>query len=434
MFFDENFVAGHVHNGPMRRIALLSAHASPLAAPDGIDGGTQHLFVANLARELGLAGHKVDVFTRRNAPAQAPVMQWRPNVRVLHVPAGPPHDIATEQALPYMDTFGRHVARIARRESAMYDLAHASFFLSGVVAQHVKQALGLPFVMTFHALGRVQHMTPGEVHVFPAARLRIEHSLMRDADRITAACADERQDMQRLFGTDRDRIDVAPYGFDPQAWWPVPQRLARQKLGLPLAKFIVLQLGRSVPREGIGDAIESVALLRQRHRIDAMLLVAGGEEGNGGHGATQELARRLGVAGQVQFAGSKERADLRYYYGAADAVVSTPWHEPFGITPVEAMACARPVVGAAVGAIKNAVIDGITGLLVPPRDPAAVAAALAALHADPQLARSMGDEGMRRAFQHFTWRAVARQVAAIYESALIPAALPTAVLRQRSTP
>jgi D-inositol-3-phosphate glycosyltransferase len=312
---------------------------------------------------------------------------------------------------------------------------HANFFMSGVVAQHLKQALGIPFVITFHALGQVRRKAQCAADTFPPVRLGIEHSLMRDADRIIAECAQDRHDMERLYDAPSSRIDVAPCGFDPQELWPVPLRLARNKLGLPRGKFIVLQLGRMVPRKGIDTVIEGMALLRQQHDIDAMLLVVGGESGPSARTDTPELARlrslarHLGVGAHVQFAGRKDRNELRYYYSAADAFVTAPWYEPFGITPVEAMACARPVIGADVGGIKSTVIDGVTGFLVPVRDPQAVAERLAALHADPELARAMGDEGMRRAYQYFTWSSVARQAAAIYESAVVQASIPSRQLR-----
>lgn len=431
MLIDENPVTGRVRSGNLRRIAILSDHASPLAAPGSADCGGQNVYVANLARELALSGHLVDVFTRRDSPRQAPLVEWRANARVVHVPAGPPHYVPKEHMLPHMDAFARYVARFARRQAAMYDVVHANFFMAGVVAQHLKQALGIPFVITFHALGQVRRMAQGAADAFPPARLRIEDSLMRDADRIIAECPQDRQDMEQLYGADSRRIDVAPCGFDPQELWPVPLRLARQKLGLQLGKFVVLQLGRMVPRKGIDTVIESVALLREQRNVDAMLLVVGGENGLAGKVETPELARlrslarHLGVGDHVQFTSRKDRADLRYYYGAADAFVNTPWYEPFGITPVEAMACARPVIGAAVGGIKSTVVDGLTGFMVPARDPQAVAERLAALHANPELARTMGDQGMRRAHQHFTWLTVARQAADIYETAVMQAAAPT---------
>jgi glycosyltransferase involved in cell wall biosynthesis len=123
----------------------------------------------------------------------------------------------------------------------------------------------------------------------------------------------------------------------------------------------------------------------------------------------------------VRFVGQKPREELRTWYSAADVFVTTPWYEPFGITPVEAMACARPVVGSEVGGIKSTVVDGSTGFLVPSRDPQSVADRLATLQRNPLLARSMGDAGLRRAYRHYTWRSVAQQVAAVYAAVLAEA-------------
>ena len=147
-------------------------------------------------------------------------------------------------------------------------------------------------------------------------------------------------------------------------------------------------------------------------------MVVGGEppghDGNAELARLRALAAQRGVDGHVLFAGNQERAQLRYYYGAADVFVTTPWYEPFGITPVEAMACARPVIGAEVGGIKSTVADGHTGFLVAPRDPDALSERLATLCANPALARSMGDEGLRRAYQRYTWASVAQQTASVY--------------------
>jgi D-inositol-3-phosphate glycosyltransferase len=402
------------------RIAIISEHASPLAAPGSIDCGGQNVYVACLARELALSGYLVDVFTRRDSLAQKQVVHWHENIRVVHVPAGPAHYVPKENMLPYMETFARFVTRFARRQEYPYDIVHANFFMSGMVAQHLKQVLGIPYVITFHALGHVRRLAQGAADTFPAARLQIEDSLMHSADRIIAECPQDRHDMEQLYGAPRQRIEIVPCGFDPQELWPVPARLARARLGLEQGKFIALQLGRMVPRKGVDTVIQSLALLRGQHGVDAELLVVGGEaERRDGREPPEllrlrALAAQLGVGEHVHFTGRKDRADLRYYYSAADAFATTPWYEPFGITPVEAMACARPVIGAEVGGIKSTVVDGESGFLVPPRDPAAVADRLLRLHRNPVLARSMGDEGLRRAYQYYTWRTVARQAASIY--------------------
>jgi len=417
---------------PRRRIALISDHASPLAAPGSIDCGGQNVYVAHLARELALSGCAVDVFTRRDAIGQKQLVRWHDGVRVVNVPAGPAHHVPKEQLLPYVEAFARFATRFARHQSAPYDIVHANFFMSGMIAQHLKQALGIPFVITFHALGQVRRLAQGAADAFPPARVRIETALMQQADRIIAECSQDRQDMERLYGASPARIAVAPCGFDPDELWPMAHDAARSQLGLAPGRFTVLQLGRIVPRKGVDTVIEATALLRTRHGVDAQLLVVGGDI----HGAGRDgpelarlraLAHQLGIERHVHFLGQKPRAELRHYYGAADVFVTTPWYEPFGITPVEAMACARPVIGSEVGGIKSTVVDGSTGFLVPSRDPQAVAERLATLQRNPALARSMGEAGLRRAGLHYTWRIVARQVAAVYAAVLAEAHTPAPI-------
>ena len=130
------------------------------------------------------------------------------------------------------------------------------------------------------------------------------------------------------------------------------------------------------------------------------------------------LAESLGMEESATFAGQQPRDRLRYYYNAADVFVTTPWYEPFGITPVEAMACGTAVVGTAVGGIKTTVVDGETGYLVPPNNPDALAAKLAWLQHHPRIAQQLGWAGMRRAYQQYTWRNVAASIAETYESAI----------------
>jgi glycosyltransferase involved in cell wall biosynthesis len=412
----------------LRRIAMVSDHASPLAPPGSIDSGGQNVYVACLARELARSGYLVDIFTRRDAMGQRQLVHWCDNIRVIHVPAGPPHYVPKEQMLPYMGAFARFVTRFTRSQQDRYDVVHANFFMSGMVARHLKQVLGIPYVITFHALGQVRRLAQGAADAFPLARLRIEATLIREADRIIAECPQDRCDMEQLYGAPPGRIAIAPCGFDPGELWPLPATRARARLGLAQHKFIVLQLGRIVPRKGIDNVIEALSILRRQHAVDAQLLVVGGEAEQQADAAAPELQRlralaaRLGVADHVLFTGRKERAELRYYYSAADVFVTTPWYEPFGITPVEAMACARPVIGSDVGGIKSTVVDGDTGFLVPARDPETLARQLAVLHDNPALARRMGNLGRRRACRFYTWRTVAEQAVAIYAAALADAA------------
>jgi D-inositol-3-phosphate glycosyltransferase len=232
--------------------------------------------------------------------------------------------------------------------------------------------------------------------------------------------------MLELYEADPAQIDVIPCGFDPNELGPIERDTARARLGWPRDAFIVLQLGRMVPRKGVDNVIRSLDALNRHHRRSAELYIVGGESENPDPDATPEIKRLLqvavesGVLRHVHFAGRRGRDVLRLYYAACDVFVTTPWYEPFGITPVEAMACSRPVIGSNVGGVKSTVVDGETGFLVPPNDPEALAERLAQLAAEPELGRRMGRAGRERARSLYTWRRVSMGLADSYRRAMGP--------------
>ena len=401
------------------RIAMISEHASPLAALGGADGGGQNVYVAQLSRQLAAMGHNVTVFTRREAVAAAEVVEFAPNVRVVHVTAGPPTVIPKEKLLPLMDGFADEVRGFIDRDGGT-DLIHAHFFMSGLVGIELGRALDVPVVVTFHALGKVRRLHQKEADGFPDARFEIEERIVAEADRIVAECPEDEHDLLSLYGADPLRLRMVPCGFDAAEFEPLDQDTARRALGLPTDVPIALQLGRMVPRKGVDTAIEALA-----HCPDnAQLIVVGGSSSVPDPATNPELARLMavartaGVADRVTFAGARPRDALKLYYAAADVFVTAPWYEPFGITPLEAMACARPVIGSDVGGLRYTIDDGVTGMRVPPRNAAAIGAAMNRLFADPARARAMGAAGLERARERFTWRQVALQMEEVYRETL----------------
>lgn len=407
------------------KLALISDHASPLAALGGTDSGGQNVYVAHLARQLGRAGHEVDVFTRCDDAQLPPVCHFDRNVRVVHVSAGPQAPIAKEGLLPHMYEFARRMGSFCRSRSRGYDLVHANFFMSGVAALRLKREMNLPFVVTFHALGKVRQLHQKEADQFPPERVSIERLLVRSADRLIAECPQDHEDLVRLYGANPDAIDIVPCGVDRDEIRPAgPGARARLGLGVGPEEFVVLQLGRLVPRKGIDNVIRGIACLARDHGITARLLVVGGESDDPDPEKTPEIARLaaiatdLGIREQVIFTGRRPRHLLGDYYSAADVFVTTPWYEPFGITPLEAMSCGTPVIGAAVGGIKHTVVDEVTGFLVPPHDPSALAQKLARLYHSPAAARAMGRAGMRHVAAGYTWPKVAQDMVRTYETVL----------------
>ncbi len=409
----------------MMKIAIVSEHASPLALIGAVDSGGQNIYVAHVAKQLAQAGHVVDVFTRHDSVHMPQVVHWRRNLRVIHVPAGPAEFVPKEGLLEHMDAFGDWMADFFASEERPYDVVHANFFMSGWAALRAQQLVSFPLVTTFHALGLVRRRHQGGADGFPDERFAIEQRLMRESDRVIAECPQDRHDMLELYDAEAERIDVIPCGFDPEEFAPMDREAARAGLGLAKGEFTVLQLGRMVPRKGVDNVIRAIAALKRR-RVRATLCVVGGGTEVPDPRATPEIGRLVaiaeaeGVAERVRFLGRRGREALPAYYAACDVFVTTPWYEPFGITPLEAMACARPVVGSNVGGIKSTVVDGETGFLVPPNDPQALADKLALLHRRPALAREMGAAGYSRAKRSFTWRRVARSLVDCYQRALAP--------------
>jgi glycosyltransferase involved in cell wall biosynthesis len=402
------------------KIALISEHASPLAVAGGVDSGGQNIYVANVARQLHKAGHQVDVFTRRDR-ALLPLMSDMNGIRVIHVPAGPPMQLPKERLLPFMGEFADFLLCFVRAEPMPYHAIHANFFMSGLAALKTKDSLCIPLVMTFHALGRVRRQHQGADDGFPDERFAIEQELVRRSDAVIAECPQDRDDLLQLYGADPARIAIVPCGFDTSEFHRIDRRNARRVLGWPRDAFVVLQLGRLVKRKGIDNVVRSVGVLKRDFGTRALLYVVGGNSDMPNEIATPEIARlrdiarQSGVDDQTTFVGRRGRAQLHYFYCAADVFVTTPWYEPFGITPVEAMACGTPVIGADVGGIRYSVKHGETGWLVPPRDPAALAARLDELRRNPAVAREMGAAGMVRAKAEFTWSGVARALEAVYQ-------------------
>ncbi|HEX5438757.1 MAG TPA: glycosyltransferase family 1 protein [Gemmatimonadaceae bacterium] len=409
-----------------RRIALISEHASPLASLGGTDFGGQNVYVAQIAQNLAALGYAVDIFTRRGSDDLPRSVRCPSGIRVIHVPAGPPRYVPKEDLLPYMEEFTDFVLHWRRCRGARYDLYHANFWMSGLVAADLKRATGTPFIVTFHALGRVRRVHQGQADGFPDARAEIEDRIIREADCVIAECPQDEEDLLCLYGADPERMRIVPCGVDNTRFSPVPKGTARTILGLDPDERIVLQLGRLVPRKGIDNVIRGFARLITVHGVEARLLVVGGESDEPDPvrtpeiGRLRDVARAAGVGDRVVFVGRRGRDVLRHYYSAADVFVTTPWYEPFGITPLEAMACGTPVIGANVGGIKFTVRDGETGYLVPPRDPDAVGERLAHLYRYPQLMRALAARAIQRANDCFSWSNVAQAIARLYEDLLTP--------------
>jgi glycosyltransferase involved in cell wall biosynthesis len=403
-----------------KKIAFISEHASPLATLGGVDSGGQNVYVAELPKQLVKLGYEVDVYTRREDKSTSEIVDWLPHIRVIHIKAGPAACIPKEDLLQHMDEFSRNMLSFIRREELDYTLMHANFFMSALVASNIKKALRIPYVVTFHALGLVRQVHQKEADKFPRQRLDIERFIVKDADCVIAECPQDREDLINYYDAPADKITIVPCGFSPKEFYPINKTVARKILNLKQDEKIILQLGRMVPRKGVDNVIRSLGKLKNTS-AKIRLIVVGGEADVPDPLLIPEIARlqkiaiEEGVLDNVTFVGRKKRDVLKYYYGAADIFITTPWYEPFGITPLEAMACGTPVIGANVGGIKYSVVDGKTGYLVPPKDPASLAEKIKCLIANEKAMAIMRTNALKRVNKLFTWSKIAAMLHELYQ-------------------
>jgi glycosyltransferase involved in cell wall biosynthesis/phosphoheptose isomerase len=388
------------------RVAMVSEHASPLAALGGVDAGGQNVHVAALAEAVAERGAQVVVHTRRDDPDLPARVEMAPGVVVHHVDAGPPTALAKDDLLEHMPAFARELARAWRADRP--DVVHAHFWMSGHASLIAARDVPVPIVQTFHALGVVKRRYQGDKDTSPPERLGIEREIIRRADEIVATCTDEVFELVRM-GALRDKLTVVPCGVDLRLFGPDGPREARRD-----GRHRLLCVGRLVERKGIGNVIEALADLP-----DAELVVAGGPDASALDAdpdirRLREVAARCGVADRVDLRGRVERGDLPALLRSADAVVCAPWYEPFGIVPLEAMACGVPVVASAVGGMIDTVVDGVTGVHVAPRDPERLAAALRGLLDDARQRARYGHAGVRRARRLYDWGRVATATLDVY--------------------
>jgi D-inositol-3-phosphate glycosyltransferase len=388
------------------RVAIVSEHASPLAVLGGVDAGGQNVHVAALAAAMGRRRVEVIVYTRREDPSLPRRVRLAPRVVVEHVDAGPPEEIPKDELLPYMDDFAAELAR--SWASWRPDVVHAHFWMSGKAALAAAGPLGVPVAQTFHALGVVKRRHQGAKDTSPPERLEEEQKVLGEVDRIIATCSDEVFELLRL-GADPRRISVVPCGVDLDQFRPDGLIEARPK---SLNRLVIVS--RLVERKGVGNVISAL-----REVPDTELIVAGGPDASEIEVDPEArrflaLARSLGVADRVHLRGRVGREAVPALLRSADAAVCVPWYEPFGIVPLEAMACGVPVVVSAVGGLVDSVVDGVTGVHVPPRRPDRLAEALRDLLSEPDRRAALGAAGAKRANSRYGWDRVADATLKVY--------------------
>ena len=402
------------------RVAFISFHASPLAAPGEGKAGGMNVYVRQLARSLGNVGIPVDVFTREyrsgaardNLPDMPQMIEnISGNVRVIHLPAGDP-DAPMDEFFDLLPGFLAEMQDFTRRNGLQYRAVHSHYWLSGWLGRAFSRWLDIPHVITFHTLSRIKMQSrPGERE--PMQRQEVEEQLIASADRIIAFSPHERDAMSRLYGADVGRIQLAPCGVDLGTFRPLDREESRKRLGLNGDK-VLLYVGRIESLKGVELLVRTTAHLDTCEPV--RVLVVGDDNGQDREvDRLRELAETLDVGETIDFVGRVAQDELPVYYSAADVCVVPSFYESFGLAALESMACGTPVVASRVGGLSTVVQHGSTGYLKSWRCPEAFANSLEMLISSKSLQHSMGLAARRRA-EAMSWDKVAEQIAGVYDT------------------
>jgi glycosyltransferase involved in cell wall biosynthesis len=286
--------------------------------------------------------------------------------------------------------------------------AHSHRYGHVLQASWVARSRSIPFVVTTH----YHPADPWEPAVKKGLLRMQDHFFGMTAYRQAGAVVAETRAeaaMLRDF-VPADRLRIVPPGIDLEAWSDLPTaESARASLALPPG--YLLFAGRLAPNKGLLTGLEAWAALPSGERPPWVLV---GQDW-GMRGKLEERARALGVEKDLRILGNLPDATAyRSAFAGATALILPSEYEAFGLVLLEAMAARLPVVATAVGGVPEAVEDGRTALLVPPRDVAALSAALRTVLTDPAKARSLGDAGRARVEARFSWRQTAERLRSIY--------------------
>ncbi len=390
------------------KIALVARHATPPTHALDPYSADQAAHVAELGRSLADQGHEVVIYTRKDSEKLPGKMSLGNGLTAEYIPAGPHAPVPADQLPQYAKDVAAHLVKRWRRQAP--DVVHAFHWTAGLAALAAAREKPVPVTLSFGSLGAAEQRLRIAGELTPT-RLRMESCLARSADAVLATTSAEVAELTRL-GVPGRTVSLVPIGVDTGKFAPAGYVAKRKKH----PKLVTV--GSLAEYRGLD------ALLRCLTELpDTELVIAGGPvadelEADHGYRILAKLAAHLGVADRVQFTGHVTDRALPALLRSADLLVSNARYEPQGLTAIRAMACGVPVVATAVGPYSDAVIDGTTGLLVPPDRPQALARRLRDLMANPMRLAAFGIAAADRAKSRYPWDRIATETVTVYEGAV----------------
>jgi D-inositol-3-phosphate glycosyltransferase len=409
-------------------IAIISYHTCPLATLGGKDTGGMNVYVRDLTRYLGQFGIHADVFTRSQDEHVPHILHdLGYGNRVVHIPAGPEIPRPKKELEGYIDLFVKNIFNFVEKKQIHYDLIFSHYWLSGLAALKLKKAWNIPVIHMFHTLALLKNkIASSEKDIEGEYRIEGEKKVLSEIDRLIVATINEKDNLQTLYSTPADIIEVIPPGVDINHFYPIPVDEAKEFIGIPENEKMILFVGRIEPLKGVDTLIKAISQLQQGDillRCPHYLFIIGGDPNLDRDKMNEEMQRlqdlriELGVGDLVIFLGKRNQDSLQYYYSAAEMLVMPSHYESFGMVALEAMACGTPVIATQVGGLQHLVQDQETGFTIPNNNPDALEEKITTLICKPELRESMSQKSTSYA-QSFSWNTITINLIEIFKKTI----------------
>ena len=389
---------------------MLSIHSNPIGELGTNDTGGMSVYIRELARELGKRRHRIDVFTRLQNGRHQPVVDLFENVRLIHLGIPNNGHLSRLALYPYLPDFFRSMENFRSHEGIAYDLIHSHYWISGRLGNWAQELWNRPHLAMLHTLGEVKNRT-GVGRSESELRIAAEKQLVKNCHRILAPTDREKDNLMRYYGVCGEKIGVVSCGVNLDLFQPQDKQATRKQLGFDPDDIILLYVGRFEPLKGIEGLLEAISHLKRHQRLRLVLVGGDGDEAPESR-LLKQKATNLGIDDKVLFAGRVDQKYLPPYYSSADVLVISSHYESFGLVGLEALACGRPVVSTAVGAMETLIKQSQAGYILRDRLPRSLAMGILAIITNSNPPRS---NEIRRSVLKYSWSNVAAAILREYE-------------------
>lgn len=416
----------------MKRIAVISYHTCPRASVEGKETGGMNVYVMELFRTLAAMGHSVDIFTRSHEANDPLIIEEAPHLRVIHLPAGPKSQVAKKTLKGYIVEFTDELFRFIQSEGFPYDIIHAHYYMSGLIAQKILSAekrrlVGTAkFVISFHTLAIMKNLVArDEEEKEDASRIEAEVMLAHEADAVVASSQSDKEYIQYLYGVPEAKIRCVPPGVNTDLFRPINKAEAKEKIGMHEDSHGILFVGRIEPLKGIDELLYATKILVARNPdLRVCVCIVGGDIRNKPMWwpktlkMLDDLRRTLQLTTEVNFVGQQPQEKLPYYYNAADVVVMPSHYESFGMAALEAMSCGVPVITTNVAGISSLIDEKHSSLITTVNNPLLLASQIEGLLLDPEKHAAIAST-LRHRVLDLSWTHVAERIDRVYDDVIM---------------